>query len=591
MIKHLKNNLFLQFTIGSFVVLAAVAVFITYMLSGADTHFRVVQAVGAGFILLYILLAGIVWKGWRIIIRQRKGRKEAENLFKTLSGSSLIGIYVIVDGKFRLVNPQFEKITGYCESDLVGKEPLSIVFPEDQKQVRESALRMLKGQSCEPYEYRALNKNGDVRWIMETVASINYDGKRATLGNYMDITGLKLTRKTLEDTREKFRHAQKMEAIGRLAGGIAHDFNNLLTVITVCGDTLLEKVGNDESMCRDVEDIRKASDRAASLTNKLLLLSRKHIQHSEVLDLNIVTSEIAKMLQRILGEDCQLEIILEDELKSINADRGLIEQAMMNLVVNARDALPNGGKITIKTERVMLGEKDVVFMANARAGEFVRLSVTDNGVGMSEEVKQHLFEPFFTTKERGKGTGLGLSTVYGIVKQLGGWINVYSEVGKGSRFAIYLPAYQPAAGDQALSGKKEVRKDFCGNGERILLVEDEEQILNLSGRLLTESGYVVFPAKSVNEAMSVFLGQGGSFHLVFSDVVLPDGSGFELVKLLEKLNPDIRIVISSGYADEISQFSQIKDRGYPYLQKPYKVDTLLQNIRETLSKDKSEVMA
>lgn len=550
------------------------------------TRFRIFAILDIVFVMLYAILVGFAWNGWRTVIKQRQDRRRAEDLFQTLSENSPVGIFVIGDGKFQFVNPQFEKDTGYNKNELMGMNSLKLVFPDDNYAVREKAVKMLKGQRSNPYEYRLIDKAGNMRWVMESVVSIDYGGKRAALGYYMDITELKLTEKALTDADEKLRQSQKMEAVGRLAGGVAHDFNNILTVITLCSDMLIEKIGENTALRKDVEDIRRASDQATNLTKRLLILSRKRIQQAEVLDINSIVDDMKKMLQRLTGENCQLETILEAEQQSIRADRSDIEQIIMNLVVNAHDAMPRGGEATIKTENLTLHEKDIASFNDAKPGTFVRLTVADNGIGMSKDILDHMFEPFFTTKEKGKGTGLGLSTVYSIVKHSGGWINVYSEVGKGSRFSIYLPVCQPIECKNTTSKMMDAHKNIRGDGERILLVEDEEKILDLTRRMLTENGYAVFAAKSVEEALEAFVNESGKFHLVFSDVVLPDGSGVEFVGQIEKLNPKLHFLLTSGYADEKAQFSLIKERGWPFIQKPYKIELLLQKIGETLSVDK-----
>jgi two-component system cell cycle sensor histidine kinase/response regulator CckA len=389
-------------------------------------------------------------------------------------------------------------------------------------------------------------------------------------------------RRRAEEEREKIQaqllQSQKMEAIGRLAGGVAHDFNNLLTTITGYSGLLLNSLDDGDPLRGDLEEIMKATRRAASLTRQLLAFSRKQVLQPQSLDLNALVSDVGKMLHRIIGEDIELVNDLEPRLGRVKADPGQIEQIIMNLVVNARDAMPQGGRLTIKTENVILDEDYCQVFAEARPGEFVRLSVEDTGVGMDKKTLQHMFEPFFSTKE--DGTGLGLSVVYGIVKQHEGWVNVYSEPGQGSAFKVYLPAFAVEA-----EGKKVEAislQELQGSGERILLVEDDEGVRKLTTRALGRNGYVVFEATRTQEALRVFEGEGGKFHLVFTDVVLPDGTGLQLIDQLLPRNPELRVLLSSGYTDRKSQWPLIRARGFRFLQKPYALAELLRAIREAI---------
>jgi PAS domain S-box-containing protein len=511
-------------------------------------------------------------------------RRRAEDLFRTLCDSSPVGIFMVADGKYQFVNPQFQKYTGYSEDELKGMDSLSLVAPEDRRHVRNNAVDMLKGMHAPPYEYRLISKAGEVRWIMETVASTRYHDERVALGYVIDITSRKLAEEALLETEEQLRQSQKMEAIGRLAGGVAHDFNNLLTVITVCSDILMTDIGEGGPNYEDVVEIRKSAERAAMLTQQLLAFSRKQVLEAKVLDLNDVCYETEKMLRRLVGEDCQLDTVFEPQLDMVKVDPGSIEQVLVNLVVNARDAMPAGGKVTVTTENLSLGEADSLGIVGARPGRFVRLSVSDTGTGMSREVMEHIMEPFFTTKGQGKGTGLGLSTVYGIVKQNGGWVNVYSEPGQGTTFRFYFPAISThERGEQGDSGNGGLATHLSGHGERILLVEDEESIRNIAQRLLTDSGYNVLSAESVGEALAIFDGEDGDFQLVVSDVVLADGYGTELVGQLRTINPKLRVMLSSGYADEKAQWPIIHEKGYPFLQKPYTTGKLLAGVKSCLA--------
>ena len=397
-----------------------------------------------------------------------------------------------------------------------------------------------------------------------------------------------LDRRQAEEEQEKIHaqllQAQKMESIGTLAGGIAHDFNNLLTVIQGYTELAMMKLDETDPLYRNLRHIRHASTRAANLTRQLLLFSRKQPMDLTPLNINRTVENLLKMLNRLIGEDVAINTDLEPDLWTVRADAGNIEQVITNLAVNARDAMPEGGKLTIKTENVTLDEEDCRTIPEARPGKFVCLSVEDTGVGMDKAILARIFEPFFTTKEPEVGTGLGLSVVYGIVKQHEGWINVYSEPGQGSTFKVYLPAVSVKLEDEpkgtiSLQGLQ-------GNGERILLVEDEGGVREFVTGMLGENGYVVFEAANAKEALDIFEREEGKFHLVFCDVVLPDKSGLELVDQLLSREPELRVLLSSGYTDQRLQWSVIRERGFRFIQKPYALTDLFRAIREAIEQAK-----
>jgi len=394
-------------------------------------------------------------------------------------------------------------------------------------------------------------------------------------------------RKRAEEEKERLQsqllHAQKMEAIGRLAGGIAHDFNNMLTPIIGYANILCSHLSSDNRLFRYAKVIRDTAERAASLTAQLLAFSRRQTLKMEVLNLNLVISDMKEMLGRLIGEDIELTTLLDSELKLIKADKGQIEQVIMNLVLNARDAMPQGGKIMIKTGNIRVNEEYCKLHAEARPGDFVYLLVEDTGIGIDEEMVHRIFEPFFTTKERGKGTGLGLSVVYGIIKQHGGWINVYSEPGKGSTFKIYLPAL--LSEKEAKAGEEKVTplEILQGGGERILIVEDSDAVREFAVNVLRDNGYRPFEARNVREAMELFSGEGGDFHLLFSDVILPDGTGQQLADELRSRKSDLKILLSSGYSDGESRCKIAMSEDFHFLQKPYSPAELLEAIKSALS--------
>ncbi len=386
-------------------------------------------------------------------------------------------------------------------------------------------------------------------------------------------------RKKLE---EQFRQAQKMEAVGRLAGGIAHDFNNLLMVIQGYADLLAERLPEGESLRRNAEQIRAASQRAAALTQQLLAFSRKQILAPKVLNVHAVVTDLEKILRRVIGEDIELRTSSAADLWLIKADRSQIEQVIMNLAVNARDAMPTGGRLTIETENVEFDMSISNPPTVLAPGKYVMLAVTDNGCGMDEKVQAHIFEPFFTTKEKGKGTGLGLATVYGVVKQSGGYIWVYSEAGRGTTFKIYLPRIEeesiPAARDRVPAVKVTPR-----GSEVILLAEDEKGVRELAREYLETSGYTVIVAENGREAIELASLRSGPIHLLMTDVVMPGMGGPELAERIKVLRPEIKVLYMSGYTDQAIMHQGVLQTGAVLLQKPFTLAVLASKLREMLA--------
>jgi two-component system, cell cycle sensor histidine kinase and response regulator CckA len=390
----------------------------------------------------------------------------------------------------------------------------------------------------------------------------------------LDITD----RKKLE---EQFRQAQKMEAVGRLAGGIAHDFNNLLMVIQGYADLLAERLPAGESLHRNAEQIQAAAQRAAGLTHQLLAFSRKQILAPKVLNVNSVVSEMEKMLRRVIGEDIELQTSSTPDLWLVKADRGQIEQVIMNLAVNARDAMPNGGRLTIETANVEFDSSTARPATAIAPGKYVMLAVTDNGIGMDEKTQAHIFEPFFTTKEKGKGTGLGLATVYGVVKQSGGYVWVYSEPGHGTAFKIYLPQI---ADEVSATGPDRVpnSRNLPKGSEVVLLVEDEAGVRELAREYLQMSNYTVLVAENGHTALELAATHAGSIHLLMTDVVMPGIGGRELADRITKLRPEIKVLYMSGYTEQAVNQQGILGNDAVLLQKPFTIATLASKLREIL---------
>jgi len=389
-------------------------------------------------------------------------------------------------------------------------------------------------------------------------------------------------RKRAEDALRMSAHmrqSQKMEAIGRLAGGIAHDFNNLLTVITGYGDRISDRLGHDHPLRGDAQEIKDAAERAAALTHQLLAFSRKQVLQPKVFYLDFVVANLDKMLRRLIGEDIELITLLKPELGKVKADPGQIEQVIINLAINARDAMPNGGKLTIETANVELDESDGDGSVSIVPGRYVMLAVSDTGIGMDQETQSHLFEPFFTTKLAGKGTGLGLSTVYGIVKQSGGYIFVHSELGHGATFKIYLPRVEEKA--EALAPVVPSGEPVKG-WETVLLVEDERRVRTIAAGILEANGYTVLEAGNGEEAIELSQNFSGQIHLLVTDVVMPRMSGQELAEHLMAVRPTMKVLFISGYADRALGKEGILRPGAAFLQKPFASATLARKVREVL---------
>ncbi|HXW00652.1 MAG TPA: ATP-binding protein, partial [Anaerolineae bacterium] len=385
------------------------------------------------------------------------------------------------------------------------------------------------------------------------------------------------------------RQSQKMEAIGKLAGGVAHDFNNILTVITGYSELLLQLHPDEHDPERkDLEQIKRAGDRAASLTRQLLAFSRQQILQLRVLNLNDVVADMSKMLRRLIGEDIDLVILLDEALGHVKADPGQVEQVILNLAINARDAMPQGGKLTIETVNVNLDEDYARRYVEVEPGPYVMLAVSDTGIGMDAEIQSHLFEPFFTTKEQGKGTGLGLATVHGIVNQSGGHIWVYSEPEQGTTFKIYLPRTDEAveSGDLDQAPAK-----LLWGSETILLVEDEDMVRELARHILTENGYTVVAASHGEEALQLCERHEGPIHMLLTDVIMPHGmSGRQLAERLALLRPEMKILYMSGYTDNAIVHHGVLDADVNFLQKPFATDALVSKVRQALDTPQSKLV-
>jgi PAS domain S-box-containing protein len=496
-----------------------------------------------------------------------KALAESEALYRKVIEASFDGIGITEGGVVRDANRGFAEMFGYAQDEVIGKLILDFVADESVEAIRQRLAEEMEGT----YELVGKRKDGSKVLLEATARTHNIGGRPGRLTALRDVT----QKRQLE---EQYRQAQKMEAVGRLAGGVAHDFNNLLTVITSCTELLLMDTGECDPRRDNLEEIRKAAQGAAALTRQLLAFSRQQVVEPKLVTIEEVVVTAEKMLQRLIGEDVELVAVLSDAPATVRIDPSQLEQVIMNLAVNARDAMPDGGKLTLETSAVELDEVYARTHWPAIPGRFAMLAVSDTGIGMTDQTKTRIFEPFFTTKEVGRGTGLGLATVYGIVKQSGGFIWVYSEPGAGATFRIYLPRVDesPAAIQQARSTTSLV------GTETILLTEDAPALRGTARQILERYGYTVLVAPNGTEALTLAESCRGLIHLLLTDVVMPGMSGRELAERFTALRPEVKVLYMSGYTDDAVVRHGVLRPGIAYLQKPFTPESLAHKVREVL---------
>jgi two-component system cell cycle sensor histidine kinase/response regulator CckA len=513
---------------------------------------------------------------WLTSARQHSetSRRESEERYRLLFESNPLPMWVydLETLAFLAINEAAIHHYGYSREEFLAMTIKDIRPVEDVAALLDAVPKTDLGLSPVPRTWRHLKKDGIVIDVEITSHTLVFGGRRAELVLANDITD----RKQLE---EQLRQSQKLESIGQLAGGVAHDFNNLLTVITGYTDICLSRLADNDPLRRNLEQIKRAAERASSLTRQLLAFSRKQILQPKIVDLTMTVTNLDKMLQRLIGEDVELVTILDPKLGNIKADPGQIEQVLMNLAVNARDAMSTGGKLTIETKNVYLDEAYARRHVGATAGPHVMLAVSDTGHGMDAETQARIFEPFFTTKEQGKGTGLGLAMVYGIVRQSGGNIWVYSEPKHGTTFKVYLPMVEEK-GEVRDEGAN-VRKPERGT-ETILLVEDEDAVRLLLLDILESEGYTVLAASNGQEALDTCGKYAGSIHLLMTDVVMPGMSGRQLVERMSEKCGNAKVLYMSGYTDNAIVHHGVLDPGLAFLQKPFTPIAAAHKVREVL---------
>ena len=478
--------------------------------------------------------------------------------------------------RFVYVNPTVAAVTGYAPEEFYADPDLAlkITHPEDRGLME----TLLRGgyASGSTITMRYLHKNGKVLWIEQRIMFV-----RDSEGQLLGIDGIARDISERRQLEEQLRQSQKMEAIGRLAGGVAHDFNNLLVVINGYSDLILNEYEVASPIREKLTAVRKAGEHAAALTRQLLAFSRRQLVNPQVIDINSVVESNAKILRRIIGEDIELFAVLDPDVKSIKADSSQIEQILMNLAVNARDAMAQGGTLTIKTGNVRLDESDANEDFPISAGDYVMLEMSDTGSGMDAATKSQIFDPFFTTKEVGRGTGLGLSIVYGIVKQSDGYIRVDSEPGKGASFKVCFPRVGDA---RAVSAPASISASSPRGSETILIVEDDSGVRQLVSTVLQSAGYQVLECGNGDEALLMFRENENRVGLVLTDLVMPEMSGVVLADKLKAINPLIRVLYMSGYADDAVIRHGYLDTGNPFIQKPFSAAKLLEVVREVLNR-------
>jgi len=514
-------------------------------------------------------------RGVAIDSTKEKLAQAERTLLITAIEQSAEGI-VITDarGTIEYVNPAFSRVSGYSRAEVLGKNPRILKSGEqDEAFYRKLWTTILGG---EIWQDEITNRRSDGRLYTERMTIAPVRDQRGEITHFIAVNAEVTERKHLE---QQLRQAQKMEAVGRLAGGVAHDFNNMLTIISGYSGLLLEHPAMAEPLRAYVNEIRSASGRAASLTRQLLAFSRQQVLAPRVLDLNAVVANIEKMLKRLIGEDISLVTVLGESLWPIKADPGQLEQVLLNLVVNARDAMPNGGVLTLETTNVEMDRTIARSHFPIKPGPYVLLAVSDTGMGMDAETQARIFEPFFTTKEKGKGTGLGLAMVYGIVKQSGGYIWVYSEAGKGTTFKIYLPRSEDEV-DESIPGRSGAEAQQ--GTETVLLVEDEEAVRTLVRNVLRKKGYRVLEASQGEEALEFSELYRGRIDLLVTDVVMPQMNGRELARRLVNSRPETKVLYISGYADNAVRSEGGLDSSGAFLQKPFSPEALARKVRELL---------
>jgi len=538
---------------------------------------KVLEAGAAEYLVKETLTRELLHKAVKYAVERTRNeiatRQSEQRIHELFENAKDILFTLDLEGNVTSLNKSAEEVMGWSRSEALQLNLKSLVAPEHLNLCSQMMQRILNEEPLQHFEISLLRKDGSKVLLQASARLIYSNGEKHSIqGMARDVT----ERRQLETMVQQ---SQKLEAIGRLSGGLAHDFNNLFCVISGHTELLTEQMEPAHPALKNLAQIKKAVDSATSLTRQLLAFSRKQVFHARVLDLNAVVVETRKMLGRLVGEQIEFFISLHPGLGNVRVDPVQLEQVLVNLILNARDAMSQGGKLTIATKNVDLEEGARSKRAIVPAGKYVVLSVTDNGCGMDEEAQSRIFEPFFTTKELGKGSGLGLATVYGIVKQSGGFIWVYSELGQGTTIRVYLPRVESSTAPLSLGAPRtEVRQ----GSETVLLVENAESVRNLAKELLKSSGYAVLEAESGREALRIASSFSGPIHLLLTDVIMPGMGGKQLAEQLTSLRPATRVLYMSGYSNDGIVQSGILESGALLVEKPFTREILLRKVRQVL---------
>lgn len=509
----------------------------------------------------------------RVIAERQKAEENLLRLSTAVNQTVEAVIITDAQGLIQYVNPAFENITGYLKNEAIGKNPRILKSGRQEAAFYRDLWNTISGGQTWIGRFINKRKNGSL-YTEEATISPMRDSK-GVITNYVAV---KRDVTAELNKEEEYRQAQKMETVGQLAGGVAHDFNNILQAILGFSELLLNTLDPETSEYRNASEIKKATSRATDITRQLLTFSRKQPIDKKPLNINTIIQDTEVLLQILLGDKIHRAFDLAQDLPPINADFGQMTQVIINLAINARDAMPEGGRLTISTETIKLNPADIPSIPESKPGEFVCLSMTDTGCGMNQGIKDHLFEPFFTTKEPGKGTGLGLAGIYGIIKKHNGWITVYSEENQGTTFKVYLPTFNTAEPSTSQPDKQEGK-----HREHILLVEDDLAVSNLVIRLLQDAGYQTSVAGSAEEAFVLFNREQAGFDMLFSDIILTGETGIELADRIRETNPTLPVLLYSGYRDQRERWNNLDIKGYHFLQKPFTITSLLAAINDTLN--------
>ena len=528
----------------------------------------------------------ILWDGIMLEITERKraeeGLRESEAKYRRLH-ETMMDAFVRIDmtGRIQEANRAYQALLGYSEEELLQRTNGDLT-PE-KWHAREAGMiaeQVLVSGHSQVYEKEYRRKDGTL-FPVELRTFLLRDDTGQPVGMWAivrDITERSRAEEEKAKLESQLRQAQKMESVGRLAGGVAHDFNNMLSVILGYAELIKARLTDDDPLLKDIQAIEKAAGHSRDVTRQLLALSRKQIIEPRLMNLNDLITSSQNTLSRLIGEDIDLRFYPEDDLQLINFDPTQVDQILVNLVVNARDAMPDGGKLTIETANIHLDEAYCRNHLGFKPGQYVFLGLSDDGVGMDKELQSHLFEPFFTTKEVGEGTGLGLATVYGMIKQNGGFINVYSEPGQGSTFKIYIPS----AGEEEQKIPETEEVPMAYGAGIVLLVEDEEMVREIAKEILEEIGYTVLDAATPQDAISLCENKDTVIDLLLTDVIMPGMSGKELKKAIEVIRPGIKVLFMSGYTSNVIAHRGVLEQGVHFIQKPFSMKDLAQKVREAI---------